>query len=83
MGQNWAAGYKNFSAAISGWHSEKSRWRYGVSYKSGFGHYFQVSVDKERFRDKKTTQKHLDLSCPVLKSNNNISKKALLFLSFL
>ena len=30
---------------------------------------------QERFRDKRTTQKHLDLSCPVLKSNNNISKK--------
>ena len=30
---------------------------------------------QERSRDKKTTQKHLDLSCPVLKSNNNISKK--------
>ena len=52
VGQNWAAGYKNFSAAISGWHSEKSRWRYGVSYKSGFGHYFQVSVDKNALETK-------------------------------
>ena len=30
---------------------------------------------QERSSDKRTTQKHLDLSCPVLKSNNNISKK--------
>ena len=52
VGQNWAAGYKNFSAAISGWHSEKSRWRYGVSYKSGFGHYFQVRVDKNALETK-------------------------------
>ena len=56
VGQNWAAGYKNFSAAISGWHSEKSRWLYGVSYKSGFGHYFQVSVDKNALETKNNTE---------------------------